>query len=127
LPGVRFEIDEARSWFANAAQGQNFDLVQMSMIDTWAATGVGAYSLSENGLYTVEGWRRFLASLAPVPRPGSATATAHTRRPRCPEWWDDRWLYRTGRWRARREIRRGASWLAWPCGETKGCSDSPLR
>jgi hypothetical protein len=65
LPGVSFEIDEARSWFANAAQGQNFDLVQMSMIDTWAATGVGAYSLSENGLYTVEGWRRFLASLTP--------------------------------------------------------------
>jgi hypothetical protein len=65
LPGVRFEIDEARSWFANAGRDQNFDLVQMSMIDTWAATAVGAYSLSENGLYTVEGWRHFLASLAP--------------------------------------------------------------
>ncbi|MFL5049518.1 MAG: hypothetical protein ACJ8D4_05355 [Xanthobacteraceae bacterium] len=65
LPGVRFEIDEARSWFANAGRDQNFDLVQMSMIDTWAATAVGAYSLSENGLYTVEGWRQFLASLAP--------------------------------------------------------------
>ena len=65
LPGVRFEIDEARSWFANTGRDQSFDLVQMSMIDTWAATGVGAYSLSENGLYTVEGWRRFLASLAP--------------------------------------------------------------
>ena len=37
----------------------------MSMIDTWAATGVGAFSLSENGLYTVEGWRAFLSSLAP--------------------------------------------------------------
>jgi hypothetical protein len=65
LPGVRFEIDDARSWFANAGRGRNLDLVQMSMIDTWAATGVGAYSLSENGLYTVEGWRHFLASLAP--------------------------------------------------------------
>jgi hypothetical protein len=39
--------------------------VQMSMIDTWAATGVGAFSLSENGLYTVEGWRHFLSGLAP--------------------------------------------------------------
>jgi SAM-dependent methyltransferase len=65
LPGVRFELDEARSWFANAGRDQNFDLVQMSMIDTWAATAVGAYSLSENGLYTVEGWRQFFASLAP--------------------------------------------------------------
>ena len=37
----------------------------MSMVDTWAATGAGAFSLSENGLYTVEGWRKFLGSLAP--------------------------------------------------------------
>jgi hypothetical protein len=65
LPGVKLEVDEARSWFATAGRGQNFDLVQMSMIDTWAATGVGAFSLSENGLYTVEGWRRFLSDLAP--------------------------------------------------------------
>src|SRR5262249_54262564 len=39
--------------------------IQMSMIDTWAATGVGAFSLSENGLYTVEGWRDFISTLAP--------------------------------------------------------------
>jgi hypothetical protein len=65
LPGVKLEVDEARSWFATAGRGRNFDLVQMSMIDTWAATGVGAFSLSENGLYTVEGWRRFLSDLAP--------------------------------------------------------------
>jgi hypothetical protein len=38
---------------------------QMSMVDTWAATGAGAFSLSENGLYTLEGWRKFLDSLAP--------------------------------------------------------------
>jgi len=65
LPGVRLEVDEARSWFARAGRERGFDLVQMSMIDTWAATGVGAFSLSENGLYTVEGWRHFLSSLAP--------------------------------------------------------------
>jgi hypothetical protein len=65
LPGIRIESDEARSWFASVGRNQDFDLVQMSMIDTWAATGVGAYSLSENGLYTLEGWRHFLASLAP--------------------------------------------------------------
>jgi len=65
LPGVKLEVDEARSWFATAGRDQNFDLVQMSMIDTWAATGVGAFSLSENGLYTMEGWRRFLSALAP--------------------------------------------------------------
>src|SRR5260370_32280271 len=35
----------------------------MSMIDTWAATGAGAFSLSENGLYTLEGWRAFLKAI----------------------------------------------------------------
>jgi hypothetical protein len=65
LPGVKLEVDEARSWFASAGRSRQFNLVQMSMTDTWAATGVGAFSLSENGLYTVEGWRHFLSSLAP--------------------------------------------------------------
>jgi hypothetical protein len=50
-----------RSWFASTKE--KFDLVQMSMIDTWAATGAGAFSLSENGLYTLEGWRAFLKTV----------------------------------------------------------------
>jgi hypothetical protein len=44
---------------------QSFDIIQMSLIDTWAATGAGAFSLSENGLYTVEAWRAFLSRLTP--------------------------------------------------------------
>jgi hypothetical protein len=65
LPGIKLEADDARSWFASSGRSRQFNLVQMSMIDTWAATGVGAFSLSENGLYTVQGWRHFLSSLAP--------------------------------------------------------------
>ena len=64
LPGVHFHVDEARSWFARTES--RFDLIQMSLIDTWAATGTGAYSLSENGLYTLEGWRRFAEALKPT-------------------------------------------------------------
>lgn len=63
LDGVRFEVDEARSWFARSEE--SFDTIQMSLIDTFAATGAGAYSLSENGLYTVQGWRIFLQRLSP--------------------------------------------------------------
>ena len=37
----------------------------MSLIDTWAATGAGAFSLSENGLYTVQGWQHFIGALTP--------------------------------------------------------------
>jgi hypothetical protein len=64
LPGVRLYIDEGRSWFSRS--DQHFDLIQMSMVDTWAATGAGAFSLSENGLYTVEGWRVFVRHLTPT-------------------------------------------------------------
>ena len=64
LPGLHLHVDEARSWFARTQE--RFDLIQMSMIDTWAATGVGAYSLSENGLYTLEGWRHFVDALTPA-------------------------------------------------------------
>lgn len=61
LPGMTFHVDEARSWFARSRE--RFDLIQMSLIDTWAATGAGAYTLSENGLYTEEAWRLFLKHL----------------------------------------------------------------
>ncbi|MBV9345184.1 MAG: hypothetical protein JO341_14875 [Gammaproteobacteria bacterium] len=64
IPGLRLEVDDARSWFARSTE--QFDLIQMSLIDTWAATGAGAFTLSENGLYTVDGWKRFMARLSPA-------------------------------------------------------------
>src|SRR5205085_1805726 len=36
-----------------------------SLVDTWAATSAGAMSLSENALYTVDGWRVFYDHLKP--------------------------------------------------------------
>jgi SAM-dependent methyltransferase len=63
FPGVSFAVDEARSWFART--DRSFDIIQMSLIDTWAATGAGAYTLTENGLYTVEAWQIFLRRLNP--------------------------------------------------------------
>ncbi len=45
--------------------GQRFDVIQMSLVDTWAATGAGAFTLSENGLYTLDAWRVFLSRLSP--------------------------------------------------------------
>jgi hypothetical protein len=61
LPNLKLHTAEARSWFA--ATNEKFDLVQMTVIDTFAATGGGAFSLSENGLYTLEGWRAFLKTI----------------------------------------------------------------
>ena len=62
-PGVRFVNDEARSYMAR--QDERFDIVQISLIDTWAATGAGAFVLSEHSLYTTEAWRLFLDRLTP--------------------------------------------------------------
>ena len=63
-PGVTLVNDEARSYLTRARQ--KFDVLQMSLIDTWAATGAGAFTLSENGLYTRDGWQVFLRALTPT-------------------------------------------------------------
>ncbi len=62
-PQVELINDEARSYLTRS--NNRFDVLQMSLIDTWAATGAGAYTLSENGLYTIEAWRVFLNALKP--------------------------------------------------------------
>lgn len=62
-PRVRFVADEARSVITRS--GDSYDIIQVSMIDTWAATAAGAFVLSENSLYTVEGWEVFLDRLKP--------------------------------------------------------------
>jgi hypothetical protein len=62
-PTVAIVNDEARSYLART--DDRFDLIQISLIDTWAATGAGAFALTENSLYTVEGWDLFLDRLQP--------------------------------------------------------------
>jgi spermidine synthase len=63
LAGVELISDEARSYLARDTR--RYSVITMSLIDTWASTGTGAYSLSENGLYTTEAWQTFLDRLEP--------------------------------------------------------------
>jgi len=60
-PGVHAHVSEGRSFLTRAAGG--YDLIQISLIDSWAATAAGAYALSENNLYTVEAYRLYLDRL----------------------------------------------------------------
>ncbi|MCB8944580.1 MAG: hypothetical protein H6658_12590 [Ardenticatenaceae bacterium] len=60
-PNVHVEIEDARTYLSRT--GQQFDLIQASLIDTWAASSSGAYSLSENGLYTQEAFLTFYGRL----------------------------------------------------------------
>ena len=62
-PRVTFVKDEARSYIARS--DDSFDLIQISLIDTWAATAAGAFVLTENSLYTGEAWELFLERLTP--------------------------------------------------------------
>ncbi len=63
LPGVHAIVGEARSVLTRTEQ--RYDLVLLSMIDSWAATAAGAYALSENNLYTLEAYRLYWSRLAP--------------------------------------------------------------
>ena len=62
-PRVTFVNAEARSFIAR--MNEQVDIIQISLIDTWAATASGAFVLTENALYTVEAWRTFLNHLSP--------------------------------------------------------------
>ncbi len=62
-PKVRGIVSEGRA-FARRNPGK-YDLLQVAMIDTWAATTAGAYSLSENSLYTVEAFENYIRALKP--------------------------------------------------------------
>jgi spermidine synthase len=61
LPNVDIFHDEARSYITRMPS--KVDVIQISLIDTWAATAAGAFVLSENSLYTVEAWKAFLTHL----------------------------------------------------------------
>ena len=61
-PNVSLVNAEARS-FINS-HGLTYDLVQISLIDTWATTAAGGLGLSENKLYTREAWKEFYEHLS---------------------------------------------------------------
>jgi SAM-dependent methyltransferase len=62
-PGVSLVNAEARSYINHSSD--RYDLVQISLIDTWAATAAGGLTLTENRLYTVEAWEDFYRALKP--------------------------------------------------------------
>jgi len=63
IPQLEIHKDEGRSYLTRT--GEKFDIIQASMVDTWAATSAGAMTLSENSLYTVDGWKIFYGRLKP--------------------------------------------------------------
>src|SRR6476660_6527605 len=61
LPQVHIHIQDGRSYIRSSRD--KYDVVQMTLVDTWASTAAGAFALSENNLYTVEAFREYLDHL----------------------------------------------------------------
>ncbi len=62
-PEVHLQVTDGRSFVRNAKQ--QFDVVQMTLVDTWASTAAGAFALSENSLYTVDAFEEYFEHLKP--------------------------------------------------------------
>jgi len=58
---VTVHVDDGRS-FVRRSQS-TYDVIQASLVDTWAATAAGAYTLTENSLYTKEAFGEYLDHL----------------------------------------------------------------
>jgi spermidine synthase len=63
IPNFELHNDEGRSYLTRTHE--NFDVIQATVVDTWAATAAGAMALTENSLYTLDGWRIFYEHLKP--------------------------------------------------------------
>jgi len=62
---VKTHLAEARSFVARTPSQPQFDLIQLSLIDSFGAASAGLYALSENYLYTVEALQDYLQHLRP--------------------------------------------------------------
>ena len=62
-PDVHLHVADGRSFIRNARD--SFDVVQMTLVDTWASTAAGAFALSENSLYTTQAFREYFEHLKP--------------------------------------------------------------
>ena len=61
-PRVNVHIDDGRSFIRRSPV--RYDVIQASLVDTWAATAAGAYTLTENSLYTTEAFDEYFDHLS---------------------------------------------------------------
>jgi hypothetical protein len=60
-PEVHLVIEDGRSFVRRSAD--KFQVLQATLVDTWASTAAGAFALSENNLYTTDAFRDYLTHL----------------------------------------------------------------
>jgi MFS family permease len=62
-PDVHIFVEDGRSYIRRS--NGKFQVLQATLVDTWASTAAGAFALSENNLYTTDAMRDYLAHLTP--------------------------------------------------------------
>jgi hypothetical protein len=60
-PDVHIHVEDGRS-FVRRSQDK-YQVIQATLVDTWAATAAGAFALSENNLYTTDAFVDYLSHL----------------------------------------------------------------
>lgn len=60
-PEVRIAVEDGRSFVRRSHE--KYQVLQATLVDTWASTAAGAYALSENSLYTTEAFYDYLTHL----------------------------------------------------------------
>jgi spermidine synthase len=60
-PRVTVHVEDGRSFVRRSRD--RYDVIQASLVDTWAATAAGAYTLTENSLYTTDAFADYLDHL----------------------------------------------------------------
>jgi len=60
-PDVHVVIEDGRSFVRRSHE--KYQVLQATLVDTWAATAAGAFALSENNLYTTDAFRDYLSHL----------------------------------------------------------------
>jgi len=62
-PEVHIAVEDGRSFVRRSSE--KYQVIQATLVDTWASTAAGAFALSENNLYTVDALRDYLQHLTP--------------------------------------------------------------
>jgi hypothetical protein len=62
-PDVHINVEDGRSFIRRSTE--KFQVIQATLVDTWASTAAGAFALSENNLYTTDAFRDYLTHLTP--------------------------------------------------------------
>lgn len=60
-PEVRVVVEDGRSFVRRS--GEKYQILQATLVDTWAATAAGAFALTENNLYTTDAFYDYLSHL----------------------------------------------------------------